>query len=47
MNGPNGCNFGPRCDYFEEGRCNAADIAMSEIAGDDRHAVALFEIRGN
>ena len=35
---PNGCNFGPRCDYFEEGRCNAAEIAMSEIAGDDRHA---------
>src|SRR6056300_1439710 len=35
---PNGCNFGPRCDYFEEGRCNAADIAMSEIAGDDRHS---------
>jgi len=35
---PNGCNFGPRCDYFEEGSCNAAEIAMSEIAGDDRHA---------
>ena len=35
---PNGCNFGPRCDYFEEGRCNAAEIAMSDIAGDDRHA---------
>ncbi|MGB0771646.1 MAG: dipeptide ABC transporter ATP-binding protein [Paracoccaceae bacterium] len=35
---PNGCNFGPRCDYFEEGRCNAADITMSEIAGEDRHA---------
>ena len=35
---PNGCNFGPRCDYFEEGRCNAAEIPMSEIAGDDRHA---------
>ena len=35
---PNGCNFGPRCDYFEEGRCDAAEIAMSEIAGDDRHA---------
>ncbi len=35
---PNGCNFGPRCDYFEEGRCNAAEIAMSKIAGDDRHA---------
>ena len=35
---PNGCNFGPRCDYFEEGRCNAAEIPMSEIAGNDRHA---------
>ena len=35
---PNGCNFGPRCDYFEEGRCNAAEIPMSKIAGDDRHA---------
>jgi peptide/nickel transport system ATP-binding protein len=35
---PNGCNFGPRCDYFEEGRCNVAEIAMSEIAGDARHA---------
>ncbi len=35
---PSGCNFGPRCDYFEEGRCNAAEIAMSEISGDDRHA---------
>ena len=35
---PNGCNFGPRCDYFEEGRCNAAETPMSEIAGDDRHA---------
>ena len=34
----NGCNFGPRCDYFEEGRCNATEIAMSELAGDDRHA---------
>ena len=35
---PPGCNFGPRCDYFEEGRCNR-DIAipMEQIAGDDRH----------
>ena len=23
---PMGCNFGPRCDYFEEGRCNQSDI---------------------
>ena len=36
---PQGCNFGPRCDYFEDGRCNApAGIAMSSVPGDDRHA---------
>ena len=35
---PQGCNFGPRCDYFEEGRCNATEIAMSPVPGDDRHA---------
>lgn len=34
---PPGCNFGPRCDYFEDGRCNAQAIPMGEIAGDDRH----------
>ena len=34
---PPGCNFGPRCDYFEEGRCDAQDIPMFEVDGDDRH----------
>ncbi len=35
---PQGCNFGPRCDYFEEGRCNASmAIPMAPIDGDDRH----------
>ena len=34
---PKGCNFGPRCDYFVEGRCNAQDISMAAVAGDDRH----------
>jgi len=34
---PPGCNFGPRCDYFEGGRCDAGDIKMSEVPGDDRH----------
>jgi peptide/nickel transport system ATP-binding protein len=34
---PKGCNFGPRCDYFQAGRCDAQDIAMANIAGDDRH----------
>ncbi len=34
---PPGCNFGPRCDYFQAGRCDAADIAMSTVPEDDRH----------
>jgi peptide/nickel transport system ATP-binding protein len=34
---PKGCNFGPRCGYFEKGRCDAADIPMFD-AGGDRHA---------
>ena len=34
---PPGCNFGPRCDYFVDGRCNATDIAMAPVAGDMRH----------
>jgi peptide/nickel transport system ATP-binding protein len=33
---PNGCNFGPRCDYFVEGRCNATEIPMAD-AGGNRH----------
>ncbi|WP_417726866.1 dipeptide ABC transporter ATP-binding protein [Roseovarius sp.] len=34
---PEGCNFGPRCDYFQAGLCDAGDIRMAGIAGDDRH----------
>ena len=34
---PPGCNFGPRCDYFEAGRCDAADVAMADVPGGDRH----------
>ena len=36
---PQGCNFGPRCDYFEAGRCNApGGIPMLPVPDDDRHA---------
>ncbi len=35
---PPGCNFGPRCDYFQKGRCDAADIPMTEVPEGDRHA---------
>ncbi|WP_226781082.1 ABC transporter ATP-binding protein [Oceaniglobus trochenteri] len=34
---PPGCNFGPRCDYFEAGRCDAGAIRMRPVKGDDRH----------
>ncbi len=35
---PQGCNFGPRCDYFEAGRCDARDIPMDAVPNGDRHA---------
>ena len=35
---PQGCNFGPRCDYFEAGRCDVAEVRMDPVPGDDRHA---------
>ncbi|MXX90331.1 MAG: ABC transporter ATP-binding protein [Boseongicola sp. SB0677_bin_26] len=34
---PSGCNFGPRCDYFEAGRCDAGEIRMGDVEGGDRH----------
>ena len=34
---PPGCNFGPRCDYFEAGRCDAGEIHMDHVPGNDRH----------
>ncbi|MEQ9693450.1 ABC transporter ATP-binding protein [Shimia sp. SDUM112013] len=35
---PPGCNFGPRCDYFEAGRCDAQDIPMFNVQGYERHS---------
>ncbi|MFD2739384.1 dipeptide ABC transporter ATP-binding protein [Sulfitobacter aestuarii] len=34
---PPGCNFGPRCDYFVPGRCDAAPIPMFPVPGNTRH----------
>ncbi|SNR39809.1 ABC transporter ATP-binding protein [Puniceibacterium sediminis] len=34
---PPGCNFGPRCDYFEQGRCDAQTVHMAPVADSDRH----------
>jgi len=35
---PPGCNFGPRCDYFQQGRCDATEVPMDSIPVDDRHS---------
>jgi peptide/nickel transport system ATP-binding protein len=40
---PNGCNFSPRCDYFEAGRCDQGDIAMVGVDGNDRHATRCLK----
>jgi peptide/nickel transport system ATP-binding protein len=42
---PNGCNFGPRCDYFEAGRCDAQDIQMFAVPGNDRHATRCLKFQ--
>lgn len=34
---PPGCNFGPRCNYFEEGKCNTGVIPMHDVPGFERH----------
>jgi peptide/nickel transport system ATP-binding protein len=43
---PKGCNFGPRCDYYEEGRCNQGVIPMEGVAEDgrDRHESRCLRI---
>jgi peptide/nickel transport system ATP-binding protein len=40
---PRGCNFGPRCDYFVEGLCNARDVPMRDVAPDHRSRCLRFE----
>ncbi len=42
---PPGCNFGPRCDYFESGRCDAQDIPMADVPGADRHATRCLKFQ--
>ena len=29
---PQGCNFGPRCDFFQDGRCDAKDVSMESVS---------------
>ena len=41
---PPGCNFGPRCDYFVAGRCDAGDIPMAAVPGHDRHETRCLRV---
>ena len=41
---PNGCNFGPRCDYFQAGRCDQAYVPMVNIESNDRHQSRCLRI---
>ncbi len=42
---PPGCNFGPRCDYFEEGRCDSKEILMEAVPGNDRHHTRCLKFK--
>lgn len=41
---PQGCNFGPRCNYFVDGVCNKGDIPMAHVAGHDRHDTRCLRV---
>ncbi len=41
---PPGCNFGPRCDHFEAGLCDAGDLHMVPAEGDGRHMTRCARI---
>jgi peptide/nickel transport system ATP-binding protein len=41
---PPGCNFGPRCNYFVAGRCDAQEIPMVPVPSRDFHASRCIRI---
>ncbi|MGR3322759.1 MAG: dipeptide ABC transporter ATP-binding protein [Pseudooceanicola sp.] len=41
---PDGCNFGPRCDYFQAGRCDATDIPMITLPDDPDHKTRCLRV---
>ncbi len=34
---PEGCYFGPRCDFFQAGRCDTGLLPMAEVTAGSRH----------
>ncbi len=43
---PSGCNFGPRCDYFDPGRCDRAKpLPLAAVEDGDRHASRCLKFK--
>ena len=42
---PQGCNFGPRCDYFEAGLCDQSQIDMYPVLSGDRHETRCLKFQ--
>lgn len=41
---PQGCNFGPRCDYYIEGVCDQGDVKMTPVSQNDRHETRCLRV---
>ncbi len=42
---PKGCNFGPRCDHFVDGTCNAHEVPMYPVEGHENHRTRCERFR--
>ena len=42
---PKGCYFGPRCDYYDEPRCNAGRLPMTEITPNSNHFARCVRVQ--
>ena len=43
---PRGCNFGPRCDYFQTGQCDQGHIPMDTVPHGERHGSRCLRWNG-
>ncbi len=41
---PTGCNFGPRCEHFQGGTCDAGELHMQPAGDTDRHMTRCVRI---
>ena len=42
---PKGCNFGPRCDYFQEGLCDEGFVPMSSVDDTGSHETRCLKFK--